>query len=73
MNLEPLVLSFKLAFFVTLILFFIGLPYSYFLANTKSKFKPFLETISALPIVLPPSVLGFYLLIFFSKDSFFGS
>jgi len=70
MNLEPLVLSFKLAFFVTLILFFIGLPYSYFLANTKSKFKPFLETISALPIVLPPSVLGFYLLIFFSNLPF---
>jgi len=68
----PFYLSFKLAFIVTLILFIIGVPYSWFLSNTKSKIKPFLETITALPIVLPPSVLGFYLLVFLAPDSFIG-
>ena len=68
----PFVLSFKLAFIVTLILLIIGLPYAWFLSNTKSKIKPFLETITSLPIVLPPSVLGFYLLVFLSPDSFLG-
>jgi len=71
-NFTPFILSFKLAFFVTIILLCIGIPFAYFLSNTKSKFKPILEAISALPIVLPPSVLGFYLLIFFSQDSFIG-
>jgi len=68
----PFYLSFKLAFIVTLILFIIGVPYAWFLSNTKSKIKPFLETITALPIVLPPSVLGFYLLVFLAPDSFIG-
>jgi len=68
----PFILSFKLAFFVTIILLCVGIPFAYFLSNTKSKFKPVLEAISALPIVLPPSVLGFYLLIFLSQDSFIG-
>ncbi len=69
MDFTPFVLSFKLAFFVTLILLMIGIPFAYFLSNTKSKFKPVLEAITALPIVLPPSVLGFYLLVFFSNSS----
>jgi ABC-type molybdate transport system permease subunit len=68
----PFLLSFKLAFVVTVILLCIGIPFAYFLSNTKSKIKPVLEAISALPIVLPPSVLGFYLLIFLSQDSFIG-
>ena len=71
-NFTPFILSFKLAFFVTIILLCVGIPFAYFLSNTKSKFKPILEAISALPIVLPPSVLGFYLLIFLSQDSFIG-
>ena len=65
----PFLLSFKLAFFVTLILLIIGIPFAWFLSSTKSKIKPFLEAISALPIVLPPSVLGFYLLVFLSQSS----
>ena len=71
-DLIPFILSFKLAFIVTLILLIIGIPYAWYLSSTKSKLKPFLETITALPIVLPPSVLGFYLLIFLSPDSFLG-
>jgi molybdate transport system permease protein len=68
----PFLLSFKLAFFVTVILLCIGIPFAYFLSNTKSKIKPILEAVSALPIVLPPSVLGFYMLIILSPDSFIG-
>ena len=69
----PFLLSFKLAFITTLILFFISLPLSWYLANTTSKYKPLLETITALPIVLPPSVLGFYILWALSKNSPIGA
>jgi len=55
-----------------LILLFISLPLGYFIANTKSKIKPIIESILSIPIVLPPTVIGFYLLILFSKDSFLG-
>ena len=71
MNLDftPFLLSFKLAFFTTSILLMVGIPFAWFLSSTKSRFKPVLEAISALPIVLPPSVLGFYLLVFLSQSS----
>ena len=74
MNLDftPFVLSFKLAFIVTLFLLIIGIPYAWYLSTSKSKLKPFLESLTALPIVLPPSVLGFYLLVFLAPDSFVG-
>ena len=65
----PFILSFKLAFTVTVILLIIGIPFAYFLANTKSSIKPFLEAVTSLPIVLPPSVLGFYLLVGLSPSS----
>ena len=68
----PFILSFKLAFVVTLILLIIGIPFAWFLANTKSKFKPIIEAFTALPIVLPPSVLGFYLLVLLSPSSIIG-
>jgi len=66
---EPFLLSFKLAGITTLILFFISLPLSWYLSQTKSKIKPILEAITALPIVLPPSVLGFYILWTLSYNS----
>jgi len=69
LDLTPFLLSFKLAFFTTVILLVIGIPFAWFLSSTKSRFKPVLEAISALPIVLPPSVLGFYLLVFLSQSS----
>ena len=65
----PFLVSLKLAFFTTLILLFIAIPLAYFLANYKGKFKIILESIFSLPIVLPPTVLGYYLLITFSKVS----
>jgi len=70
---EPFLISFKLAFFTTVILFIIALPLSWFLSQTKSKYKPFIEAITALPIVLPPSVLGFYILWALSYNSPIGN
>jgi len=64
--LSPFVLSFKLAGITTLILFVLALPLAWYLSQSRSRLKPFWETITALPIVLPPSVLGFYILIAFS-------
>ena len=69
MNFAPFLLSFKLAGVVTLILFAISLPLAWYLSQTRSRAKPFLEAITALPIVLPPSVLGFYILIALSQHS----
>ncbi|QOR62232.1 molybdate ABC transporter permease subunit [Sulfurovum sp. ST-21] len=69
MNFEPFVLSFKLAGITALILFFISLPLAWYLSQTRSKSKPFLEALTALPIVLPPSVLGFYILWALSYNS----
>ncbi|RXJ81578.1 molybdate ABC transporter permease subunit [Arcobacter sp. F2176] len=69
----PFILSFKLAFITTLILFVISLPLSWYLSQTKSRLKPFLEAITALPIVLPPSVLGFYILWALSYNSPIGA
>jgi len=66
LDLTPFILSFKLAGITTLILFVVSLPLAWYLSQSKSKTKPFIEAITALPIVLPPSVLGFYILIVFS-------
>ena len=66
-NLTPFIISLKLSFLTMVILFFISIPLAYTLSNYKGKFKSIIEAIFSLPIVLPPTVLGYYLLIFFSK------
>lgn len=68
----PIILSLKLAAVVTLLLFFITFPLAWFLAHTRSRIKPLIEALTALPIVLPPTVLGFYLLLLFSRESALG-
>ena len=65
-------MTFKLAFVTTLILVVIGIPISYGLAFSKFKLKPVIETLISMPLVLPPTVLGFYLLIAFSPNNAFG-
>ena len=70
--LTTLYITFKLAFIATFILFIIGIPIAYFLAFSKSRIKPVFEAIVSLPIVLPPTVLGFYFLVFFSPDKILG-
>lgn len=65
----PFILSFKLAGITTLILFILSVPLAWYLSQTSSKAKPVLEALTALPIVLPPSVLGFYILVALSQNS----
>lgn len=70
MNIDPgpLWLTLRLALITTAILMVISLPLSYWLAFGRSRFKSFLEAVVSLPLVLPPSVLGFYLLVAFSPS-----
>ncbi|MBN2816319.1 MAG: molybdate ABC transporter permease subunit [Campylobacterales bacterium] len=70
-NLEwkPFILSFELSLITACVLFILMLPLAWWLSQTKSKFKPIVEAITALPIVLPPSVLGFYILMALSQNS----
>lgn len=56
-------LTLKLALIVTLLLLIVGTPIAWWLSQTQSRFKNMVGAIVALPIVLPPSVLGFYLLV----------
>ncbi|MDZ4210883.1 MAG: molybdate ABC transporter permease subunit [Methylotenera sp.] len=71
-DLSPLLLTFKLASVTTAILFSIGVPFAWWLANTRIRFKPAVEAMVSMPLVLPPSVLGFYLLLAFSPTHWFG-
>jgi molybdate transport system permease protein len=73
LDFAPFILSFKLAFITMVILFIISLPLAWYLSQTKSKAKPFIEALTALPIVLPPSVLGFYILWALSQNSPLGA
>jgi len=70
---SPIILTLQLALITTVILFVISIPLAYWMANTKSRIKPIIEAIVSLPLVLPPTVLGFYLLIAFSPESAIGS
>jgi molybdate transport system permease protein len=60
---EALLLSIKLAICVSAILLLCGVPLAYWLANSQWRGKFLLESIVALPLVLPPTVLGFYVLV----------
>ena len=71
-DLAPIGLSLALAGVTTLALLLIGTPIAWWLSQTRSPVKPFIEAITALPLVLPPTVLGFYLLIALSPNSPFG-
>ena len=61
-DLQAVALTLKLAFVVTALLLAIGMPLAWWLAHTRSRWKAPLSALVALPLVLPPTVLGFYLL-----------
>jgi molybdate transport system permease protein len=71
-DLEPLWLTLQLAVVTTAILFFIGIPLANWLAYEKTKGKAIVEVLVSMPLVLPPSVIGFYLLLAFSPSQSFG-
>jgi len=65
-------LTLKLAVISTFILLLLGSPLAWWLATTKNRFKPIIEALIALPLVLPPTVLGFYLLIAMGPNGLIG-
>lgn len=71
-DLGPIWLTAELALITTLILLVVSIPLCYWMAYSKFRFKVIAEAIVNLPLVLPPSVLGFYLLVAFSPENWFG-
>jgi molybdate transport system permease protein len=69
----PLLLSAKLALVTTLLLLPLAAPLAWWLASTRSNLKAPIQAIVALPLVLPPTVLGFYFLLFLSPNAPLGS
>lgn len=62
-------LSLELAGITTLILMVIALPFAWWLVHTKTRLRPLIEALTALPLVLPPTVLGFYLLVLMNPNA----
>ena len=67
-DLQALLLTIRLALVVTLILFIVGTPIAWWLARTASPWKGPVAAVVAMPLVLPPSVMGFYLLLAMGPD-----
>ncbi len=67
------VLTIKLAVLTTGLLLLLGTPLAWWLARTRSHMRPWIEALVALPLVLPPTVLGFYLLIALGPEGPIGS
>lgn len=70
---SPLWLTLRLALLTTTLLFLVGMPLAYWIAYSRTRFKPVFEALISMPLVLPPSVLGFYLLLAFSPQNAFGA
>jgi len=71
-DLGPLWLTIRLAAITTMLLLVIGTPVAWWLAHTRLRARSVVEAVTALPLVLPPTVLGFYLLVFLSPNSTLG-
>src|SRR5688572_7836790 len=72
MDLSPIWLTLKLAAITTALLLLIGVPVAWWLSKSRSIFKIVVEALITMPLVLPPSVLGFYLLLAFSPQQGIG-
>jgi molybdate transport system permease protein len=72
MDFNSFLVSLKLSVVVTVTLMLVTLPVAYCVAFSRTKFKTVIETALTLPLVMPPTVLGFYLLILFSRNSVVG-
>lgn len=71
-DLQALWITLQLATLTTVILLLLGTPLAWWLAHSRRKIKPVIEAIIALPLVLPPTVLGFYLLLALGPQGIFG-
>lgn len=65
---SPFWISIKTALLTTIITFFIGIVIAYLIANYNGKFKGFIDGLITLPLILPPTVVGFFLLLFCGKN-----
>jgi len=65
-------LTFQVASLTTFILLLLGTPLAWWLSHTRSRIKPFLNALIAVPLVLPPTVLGFYLLVLMGPQGAIG-
>lgn len=63
---QPLLLTLELAAVTTLVLFLLGVPLAYWLYSSSFRMRSLVEAVITLPLILPPSVLGFYLLLAFT-------
>lgn len=70
---QTLWITFKLAVSTTVILIIIGLPLAYWLAYSRVRIKPLIEALVSMPMVLPPSVIGYYMLVIYSPHNWFGA
>jgi molybdate transport system permease protein len=71
-DISAIFITLKLALITCFFLAIIGTPIAYYLAFESKRSKSFLEAIVTLPLVLPPTVIGFYLIVFFSPDTSLG-
>ncbi|MEH6485501.1 MULTISPECIES: molybdate ABC transporter permease subunit [Pseudomonas] len=71
-DLSAILLTLELASLTTVLLLLLGTPIAWWLARTRSWLKKTIGAIVALPLVLPPTVIGFYLLISMGPNGFFG-
>lgn len=67
-GLTPLWISIRTSLLATFITFFIGIGSAYLVANYQGKWKGLIDSLFTLPLVLPPTVLGFFLLLLFGKN-----
>lgn len=67
-DLTALGLTLKLAAISTLVLLVLGTPLAWWLARTRRRVRPVIDALVSLPLVLPPTVLGFYLLLFLGPE-----
>jgi len=71
-DLGPIWITLRLASVTTVLLLLIGTPLAWWLSSTQSRIKPAVEAVTALPLVLPPTVIGFYFLVALSPTSLLG-
>lgn len=72
MDIQALWLTLRLAAVTTVVLLVIGIPLAFWIVSTRSPLRPLVEALTTLPILLPPTVLGFYLLVLLGNRTAFG-
>jgi len=72
MDIQALWLTLRLATITTLLLLVIAIPLAFWIVSTRARWRPFVEAVTTLPILLPPTVLGFYLLVLLGPRTAFG-